>query len=85
MKAQIVSYRRSGNDQRQNQMIVKVEGIDNREKAESLLKKSFVFVTETNKEIKSKAVNLHGNKGALRVLFERGMPGQAISKKVMIE
>jgi len=27
----------------------------------------------------------HGNKGALRVLFERGMPGQAIGTKVELQ
>ena len=27
----------------------------------------------------------HGNKGAVRVKFEKGLPGQAISTKVKIE
>ncbi len=84
MKAQIVSYRRSRNTQKQNQMIVEVEGVNTRKKAESFLEKTFVFVTATKKEIKSKAVNLHGNSGALRVLFERGMPGQSLGKEVKI-
>ena len=28
---------------------------------------------------------IHGNKGALRAVFETGIPGQALGKKVKIE
>jgi len=27
----------------------------------------------------------HGNKGAVRVIFEKGMPGQAIANKVEVQ
>lgn len=66
-------------------MIIKVDGVDNREKASELLNKSLTWVTQTGKEIKGTVLAEHGNNGALRVKFERGLPGQAIGTKVKIE
>ena len=38
-----------------------------------------------NGEIKGIVKSAHGNGGCLRVIFEKGMPGQSISGKVMVE
>ena len=37
------------------------------------------------KEIKGKITAVRGRKGAVRVYFERGMPGQSVGAKVKIE
>jgi ribosomal protein L35AE/L33A len=37
-----------------------------------------------SKKIKGKIQALHGSKGAVRALFEKGMPGQAIGGKISI-
>lgn len=68
-------------------MIIVVEGVDNKEKAASLAGKKVVYKTEgkTGKEIVGKVAASHGNSGAVRAIFETGMPGQAIGKKVLIE
>lgn len=65
-------------------MIISIEGVDSKEKAAELVGKSVVFKTDGGKEIKGEVRAAHGNKGAVRALFERGMPGQSISKKVEI-
>ena len=62
-------------------MIIKVNGIETKEKAKDLLKKTVVWLTPTKKEIKGTIMKEHGNKGAVRVKFERGLPGQAIGTK----
>ena len=69
-----------------NQMIVQVPGVD-KKKAESLVGKSATFVCEgKNKtEIKGKVSAVHGNSGAVRVHFERGMPGQAIGGRITLK
>ncbi len=46
--------------------------------------KKVVWKSPANKEIKGEVRSAHGNKGALRVLFETGMPGQSITNKVEI-
>ncbi|MBW3013925.1 50S ribosomal protein L35ae [Candidatus Woesearchaeota archaeon] len=87
MKAQIANFRKSRTRQKDNHMIVLVEGTDSKAKAEKLVGKKVIFTTEgkAKKQIVGKVASAHGNKGAVRVIFERGMPGQAIGKEVKIE
>jgi large subunit ribosomal protein L35Ae len=85
MKAKIANFRRGRRTQKGNQMIIYVDGVDTKENAQKLVGKTIVFKTETGKEIKGKISSIHGNKGAVRALFEKGMPGQAIGKTVEIQ
>ena len=64
-------------------MIVKVKGVDARAKAEALIGKKVTFNTG-KKDILGEVKAAHGNSGALRVIFETGMPGQSLSQKVTI-
>ena len=66
-------------------MIVVVDGISSLEKAKELVGKKVVWKSPAEKEIIGKVASTHGNKGAIRVIFEKGMPGQAVSEKVNIE
>ena len=79
-----MNFRGGRHTQKNNQMIVKVDGVDSTDKAKKLINKVVIFKTASGKEIKGKVSNFHGNNGAVRVLFEKGMPGQAIAKKVEI-
>jgi len=85
MEGIIINYRRGRKTQTTNQMIVQVPGVD-KKKAETLVGKEVVFTCEgkDKKEIKGKVSAVHGNKGAVRVHFEKGMPGQAIGQKVRL-
>jgi len=65
-------------------MIVIVENVNKKEDAQKLVGKKVVYNTG-KKDILGKVSGAHGNKGAVRVIFETGMPGQAIGKKVKIE
>jgi len=85
MKAKIANFRRGRRTQKGNQIIIYVQGINTKEEAQKLVGKTVVFKTETGKEIKGKISNIHGNKGAMRALFEKGMPGQAIGKDIEIQ
>jgi len=84
MKGIITNFRSSRHRQKDNQMIIQVEGIDSKDKAKSLVGKGVLYKTEADKEIKGKISSIHGNSGAVRVLFEKGMPGQSLSKNVEI-
>ncbi len=44
-----------------------------------------VYTEILKKTIEGKVTALHGSKGALRVLFERGMPGQAIGQTLEVK
>ena len=84
MEGLILNFRRSRHRTYGNQMIIQVDGTDNKEKAAKLVGKSvsWVSIGKEKKEIKGKISAAHGNSGVLRVLFERGMPGQSIGTKV---
>ena len=66
-------------------MIMLVDEIDSKEKANALIGKKVIWSSPAKKEIKGVVKSAHGCKGALRVLFEKGMPGQSIGQKVKIE
>ena len=83
MEGTIVNFRKSTHRQTTNQMVVLVA--DDREKALKFVGKTAVWTSKTKKEIKGKVTNVHGRKGAVRVLFERGMPGQSVGTKIKIE
>ena len=86
MEGLILNFRRSRHRTYGNQMIINVSGIDNKEKAAKLVGKTVSWTApgKEKKEIKGKISAAHGNKGVLRVLFERGMPGQSIGNTVKI-
>ena len=84
MKALIVHYRQSRTRQKMNQMIIKVDGVSSKEDAEKLVGKKVTWTSPAGKEIKGEVRSAHGNSGAIRVLFESGMPGQAIGQEVTL-
>ncbi|MFP4112167.1 MAG: 50S ribosomal protein L35ae [Candidatus Woesearchaeota archaeon] len=85
MEGTIVNFRRGRHNQTENQVIVSIDGVNSKDDAEKLVGKTTKFVTSGNekKEISGKVASAHGNKGAVRVLFERGLPGQAIGTKIV--
>lgn len=86
MEAVIINYRRGRKTQTTNQMIIEIPNVDAK-KATSLVGKSVVYtcVGKDKKQITGKISAIHGSKGAMRVLFETGMPGQAIGQKVEVK
>jgi large subunit ribosomal protein L35Ae len=85
MQGTISNFRKSVHTQKGNQIIIVVDKVDSKEKAQSLVGKKVVFKTPSGKELIGKISATHGNKGAVRALFETGMPGQSIGQKVNIE
>jgi large subunit ribosomal protein L35Ae len=84
MQGTIVNFRRGRTTQTDNHMIVVVSGFDKKDKTKSLLGKEVIWKSPAGKAMKGKIASSHGNKGAVRVIFETGMPGQAIGEKVEI-
>ena len=84
MEGTIVNFRGSRRIKRHNQMIVQSKDITSKDKAKELIGKDVVWKSPAGKELKGKITKEHGNSGAVRVLFEIGMPGQSLSGKVSI-
>ena len=84
MEGKIVNYRLSKHTQKNNYMVILPDKCDKKEKAEKLVGKTVTWASPKGTEIKGKITAAHGGKGAVRVLFERGMPGQSLGTKVKI-
>jgi len=82
MEGIIVSFRRGKRTMTGNQVIIEAKG-----NSKELIGKTVTWTSpgKLKKDIKGKITALHGTKGRLRVLMEKGMPGQSIGEKVMIE
>ena len=85
MKGIVASFRRSRHRQKPNHVIIYIGSVDDREKAQKLVGKAVSWTTQTGKTISGKVASAHGNKGAIRVIFERGLPGQALTSQVEIK
>jgi len=85
MQGTIVNFRRGRRTQKPSHIIVHLKDVNKRDKASELVGKGVVWKSPAGKEIKGKVASAHGNKGALRVIFEKGLPGQSIGGKVDFE
>ncbi len=79
----IVNYRMGRHTQDPRQCIIEFQGINSKSEAAQLIGKEVVWRhPKTGKEIRGKIVDTHGNNGAVRARFERGLPGQALGTEV---
>ena len=87
MEGVIASYRRGIKTQTNNQAIIHVHGVESKKDAEKLIGKTASWVSDgkEKKTLKGKITAVHGGNGAVRVLFEKGVPGQALATKIHIE
>lgn len=84
MKAIISNFRLGKTTKYTNHMIIKIDTIMSKSQAEKFINKTIIWTSPSKKQIKGKIVAAHGNSGAVRVIFEKGMPGQSISNEVEI-
>ena len=84
MKGTIVNFRGTQKRKSPNHMIIIADTLSSREEAEKQVGKNVVWKSPAKKELKGKIASAHGNKGAVRAIFETGMPGQSIGTEVEI-
>ena len=85
MEGVISNFRRGRHNVYNDQMIIQIKDVDKKDKTKELIGKSVVWMSPGKKIIKGIIKRFHGNKGALRVKFEKGMPGQSIGTKIKVE
>ena len=79
-KGKVIQFRQGRKTQKTRHYLVEIDGVDSRDKAGKFKGKE-VFWKSPGKEpkvIAGKVASAHGNSGVLRVIFEKGLPGQAI-------
>ena len=84
MKGIIANYRQGRHTQHTNQFIIKIEGVKTKEDAKKYIGYKVKWTSAGGKVIHGVLTHTHGNSGALRARFEKGLPGQAIGQQVEI-
>lgn len=83
MEATVVHFRMGRHHVHEKQMVLKVA--DSADAAAKFVGKTVTWTSPAGKEIKGKITGLHGRTGSVKTQFsEKGLPGQAIGKKVKI-
>ena len=85
MKAKVVQFRRGRHTVHERHFLIEVEGVKTRDEAKKLVGKEAEWKSPAGKIIKGKISSAHGNKGIVRAIFEKGLPGQAITTEVEIK
>ena len=83
MKAKIIQFRRGRHRIHEKHFIIDVAA-KNKEEAEKFVGKEITWKSPAGKEIKGKISGSHGNKGLVRAIFEKGLPGQAIATEAEV-
>lgn len=87
VKGIVVQFRRGRKNYTPRHFLIEVSGIDSREKASKYVGKKVEWKSNGKEPttISGEVSSAHGNKGVLRALFEKGLPGQAIGTEVEIK
>lgn len=84
MKGIVVQFRRGRHTVHQRHYLLDL-GFKGREEAKKYAGKEVEWKSSAGKVIKGKISDAHGNKGLVRAIFERGLPGQAITTEIEVK
>jgi len=85
MKAKVISFRRGRQTYTPRHFILQVENLKNKDEAEKMKGREVIWKSTAGREIKGKIAACHGNKGLVRAIFEKGLPGQAMNSEVEVK
>ena len=85
--AKVIQFRRGRHNIHERHFLIEIPSIDTKEKAQKFVGKDVSWKSSGKiaKIISGKIASTHGNKGVVRAIFERGLPGQAITTEVEIK
>ena len=83
MKGIVVQFRRSRKTIKLRHYLLDL-GATSREEAKKFAGKEVEWKTPSGKIIKGKVSDAHGNKGLVRAIFEKGLPGQAVASEIEV-
>ena len=84
MQGKVIQFRRSRKRIHEHHFIIDVQA-KNREEAGKFIGKELTWTSPAGKKIKGKIAAAHGNKGLVRAIFEKGLPGQARNESVEVK
>ena len=81
MKVFVVQFRRGKSRIHERHYLLDI-GLTSREEAKKMAGKEVSWKSPSGKVIVGKISDAHGNKGLVRAIFEKGLPGQAITTEI---
>ena len=86
-KAKVIQFRRGRKNYTPRHFLIEMDGDNSREEAQKFVGKEVVWTSEGKNQTKivGKISSAHGNRGVIRAVFERGLPGQAIGTDVEVK
>jgi large subunit ribosomal protein L35Ae len=85
VSGKVIQFRRGRKTIHERHFLIEINGISNKEDAKKFIGKEVEWKSPAGKIIKGKLASAHGNKGIMRAIFEKGLPGQAITTKIIIK
>ena len=84
MKGIVVQFRRGRKTVKERHFLLDI-GLKDRAEAMKQSGIEVIWKSPAGKEIKGKISSAHGNKGLVRAIFEKGLPGQAVTTEIEIK
>ncbi len=85
VSGKVLQFRRGRHTITEKHFLIEVNSVESRQDAEKLIGKKVVWTSSAGKKISGKVSGAHGNKGVVRAIFEKGLPGQAVTTNVEIK
>lgn len=84
MKGIVIQFRRGRHRIHEKHFLLDF-GMTNRAEAEKHVGQEVIWKSPGGKLIKGKIASAHGNKGVVRAIFEKGLPGQAVTTEIELK
>ena len=83
-EARIIQFRRGRKTITDRHYLIEIKGVSSKKDAEKFVGKEVEWKSPAGKKIKGKISATHGIHGVVRAIFEKGLPGQAVTTSVGI-
>jgi large subunit ribosomal protein L35Ae len=84
VKCIFFNYRGGKHTQNKKQILIKIDGINDRKQAASFIGKKVIWNNPQGRSHDGKILGVHGRGGVLKASFRKGLPGQAIGANLTI-
>jgi large subunit ribosomal protein L35Ae len=85
VRGKVIQFRRGRHTIHERHFLIEIENVSTKEEAGKFIGREVSWKSTAGKIIKGKISDVHGNKGVVRAIFEKGLPGQAITTEVEIK
>jgi len=85
VNGKVIQFRRGRKTIHKRHFLIEIPKVKSREEAVKFSGKEVVWTSPAGKKIEGEISSAHGNNGLVRAIFEKGLPGQAVTTEVEIK